>query len=406
MTIHKFQQFFRRVVRKLEDHPLPLKRYALLFLAILSVRLCLEFFANQRLFRFDDVLHISLWFIFIVEAFMLQLHLYTKTDAGRIIRLVVCCFSIALTAPIIDLLISQGKLSKMNYLSIHSASDALWSYLTIGGASLSRGATIGIRIEIVLLVLASFNYIYLKTKSLLRAVIGTLSIYTVLFLSGAVPLFLAWINGVFHLTYGPEDQSSVNLLFTVDVLLFLVLVVRLKRKMIPFRFSVPLVLRFVLSTGLVVSGALLARQDYPDSWHPDPTTIYSFPLLLLIVCLLNYYDHFGTEHDAEKRSGFNLQNGLFALLLLMSWCISFQTCFAVLLAWGLRFLLYEEPLQLLRVPVLGALLQAGTSAAYLLIGFQAFGAPMIGISTMILLISLIGSFLIHLTAYLVERRKV
>lgn len=403
--MQKLQLLFQRTVRTIEDNPLPLKRYLLLFLAILVIRLCLEFFANQRLFRSEDVVHISLWFIFIVEAFMLQLHLFTKTDPARIIRLVVCCFSIALTAPIIDLVISQGKLSKMNYLSMHSLTDAAWSYVTIGGASLSRGATIGIRIEIVLLVLASFNYIYLKTKSLLRALLGTLSIYTVLFLSGAVPFFLGLINGLFHLTYGPDDQSSVYLLFTVDIALFLVLVLRLKQKTVPFLFSTLVLLRFVLSAGLVVLGALLARKQYPDSWHADPTTIYYFPLLLLIVCLLNYYDQYGRGRRPETPQRFNMQNGLFLVLLLTGWYVSFHTCFAVLLAWGIQFLLYEEPLRFMRIPYLSAVLQACLSCTFLLIGFQAFGAPMIGIATGIFFLVLIASFLIHLTAYLVVTKK-
>jgi hypothetical protein len=143
----KFKQIFQLIVDKIEGVDLPIHRYLFLFIAILSVRLCLEFFSNQRLFKAEDVLHISLWFIFIVEAFMLQLHLFSKEKVDKIIRLVVCCFSIALTAPIIDLIVSQGKMSKMNYLAINSGSDLLWSYITIGGASLSRGATLGIRIE-------------------------------------------------------------------------------------------------------------------------------------------------------------------------------------------------------------------------------------------------------------------
>ncbi len=133
--MQRIQALFLNIVAKIEDYPLPLKRYFLLFAAILSVRLCLEFFANHRLFRLDDVIHIGLWFIFIVEAFMLQLHLFSKMPVERIVKLVVCCFSIALTAPLIDLVVSQGKFSKMNYLSINSAGDLLWSYVTIGGAA-------------------------------------------------------------------------------------------------------------------------------------------------------------------------------------------------------------------------------------------------------------------------------
>ena len=252
--MRKIQAFFKQTVAQIEDYPLPLKRYLLLFIAILSLRLCLEFYANNRLFQANDVLHIGLWFLFIVQAFMVQLHLFSKVNVEQIVKLVVCCFSIALTAPIIDLVVSQGKFSKMNYLSVNSFSDIAWSYITIGGASLTRGATLGIRIEIVLLVIASFNYVYLKTGNIWRALAGTFSIYTILFLSGAIPYFLGKINTVFHLTYGPNDQSSSYLLFTLDILLFLFLAYRYNRKMISFKFDFSIIFRLSLihiSQGIV-----------------------------------------------------------------------------------------------------------------------------------------------------------
>jgi len=396
--MQKFQAFFKQIVANIEDYPLPLKRYLLLFLAILSIRLCLEFFANHRLFRFEDVLHIGLWFIFIVGAFMLQLHLFSKVKIEQIVKLVVCCFSIALTAPIIDLLISQGKFSKMNYLSVNSYTDIAWSYLTIGGASLNRGATIGIRIEIVLLVFASFNYMYLKTKSLLRTFIATFSIYTVLFLSGTVPFFMGKLNVLFQLTYGPDDQSSIYLLFTLDVLIFLFLAFRYNRKLIPFRFSIRSVVRIITSIGLIVLGAYLARKNYPTNWVLDPTTLYYFPLLAIVLVLLVAYESYGRSNH-HSTNQFHLQNGLLILLLCTSACISFYTSFAVMLSWSSLFILYEKPLLFSSIPFLAALFNAFLMTSYLVIGYLTFDAPMVGIDSIVLLLTLIVSFSVNLGYY-------
>lgn len=396
--MQKLQLFFRKTVKTIEENPLPIKYYLFLFAAILTVRLCLEFFANQRLFRQTDVIHISLWFIFIIEAFMLQLHVFTKTDVIRIVKLVTCCFSIALTAPIIDMVISQGKFSKMNYLSVHSFQDVFWSYLTIGGASLSRGATIGIRIEIVLLVIASFNYIYVKTGSLFRSLIGTFSIYTVLFLSGLIPLLINGINSLLHLHYGPDDQSTVYLLFLVDLILLLLLVFRSKSSNTIPRFSFVFIVRIVTAFGLCASGILIARNLYPANWILDPTTLYYFPLLFIVIALLLY------THRNNSLTDFSAQSGILFLLLTSSYLISFYTCFAVLLAWGIQFLLFEFPLQLQRIPVLNSLLYAGLNTSFFLIGFMSFGAPMIGVPTYVLFFILLGSFSIHL-AYIYIRKR-
>lgn len=401
--MQKIQSFFKQTVAKIEDYPLPLKRYLLLFIAILSLRLCLEFFANHRLFQADDVMHIGLWFLFIVQAFMLQLHLFSKANVEQIVKLVVCCFSIALTAPIIDLLVSQGKFSKMNYLSVNSFSDIAWSYITIGGASLSRGATLGIRIEIVLLVIASFNYVYLKTGNIWRALAGTLSIYTVLFLSGAIPYFLGKINTAFNLTYGANDQSSSYLLFTLDIALFLFLVYRYNRKMISFKFDFSMIFRIIGSIGLVVLGAYLARTAYPTNWMLDPTTLYYFPLLAILLLILFVYENYGKQHLKSETTDFTLQNGILLVLVCISSCISFHTLFAVLFTWGMLFFLYEKPLRFINIPYLSPLLQAGLMFGYLLIGFMGFGAPMIGMETNVIFLTLIVSFSTYLVMFYINR---
>jgi len=400
----RLQAFFSHTVALLEEYPLPLYRYVFLFTAILAIRLCLEFFANQRLFRTDDVIHIGLWFLFIVQAFMIQLHFFSGVKTERIIRLVVCCFSIALTAPLIDLLVSQGRFSKMNYLSVNSVSDIVRSYFTIGGASLSRGATIGIRIEIVLLVVASFNYVHQKTKSLMRAFLATFSIYTVLFLSGALPFFLGLINNLFGIEYGPEDQSSMRLLFTLDILLFIVLAVRSGKALVAFDWSLVPLLKFIGSIGLVIFGGMLARSAYPANWVFDPTTLYDFPLLIIVLLLLTVSENHARRNVGQEDPGyFRLQNGLLFLLLLTSACISFYTFFAVLLAWALQFFLYEKPLRFILVPYLSLSLQACQSCAWLLIGFMTFRAPMIGIGAPLLLSVLLISFFIYLILFFIYR---
>lgn len=387
----------------MEDYPLPLKRYLLLFMAILGVRLCLEFFANQRLFRLEDVLHIGLWFIFIVEAFMLQLHLFSRVRVELIVKLVVCCFSIALTAPIIDLIVSQGKFSKMNYLTINTPADLIWSYLTIGGASLSRGATIGIRIEIVLLVIASFNYVYLKTGNIFRSLLGTLSIYTVLFFSGTLPFLIGKLNDLLHLTYGPDDQSSVYLLFTLDMVLFLILAYRFRPKSIPVKVSPRLVFRIISALGLVVLGAYLARKQYPDNWHIDPTTIYYFPLLAIVLLLLFAFENYAINSRGQSPDNFHVSNGLLAVTVLTAACISFYTCFSVLMAWSVLFLLYEKPLTFVHIPVLSAILQSCLNCAFLFIGFMTFRAPMIGMGKNVLFLTLALSFSFHLILSFLNR---
>ena len=279
--LKRIQGLFVKTVDHVENQQAPFTRYYFLFAAILAVRLALEFFSSRRLFTIDDILHIGLWFIFIVLAFRVQLHLFSGEKIIKVAKLVIVFFSIALTAPIIDLILTGGVGAKMNYLSLHSWKDIAWSYITVGGSSLSRGATPGIRIEIALLVIASFNYVRTKKNSILQGVIAAVSIYTVLFLSGAVPLLLGYIVNIFHLQYQPDDQSTVLLLLMLDIFLLCIAFSRHSPSNIYRILSAVPWLAVTLALLLAGFGASRSLQNYPGNWILTPTTLFWFPLLLV-----------------------------------------------------------------------------------------------------------------------------
>lgn len=385
----RLQQKFKQAALFLEEIDLGLRSYIYLFLAILAFRLCLEFFANQKLFSIHDVIHIGLWFTFILLAFIVQLHLFSRVDLTRILKLCIVCFSIALTAPIIDLIISQGKLVKMNYLSIHSFQDFLFSYFTIGGASLTRGATIGIRVEIILLMLASFNYIYVKRSSLLIAFLGSFSIYTILFLSGTVPLIINYLTQAVHLPYALEDHSTELLLFCIDLLLILYISNKIAGKKTAQPLNLPTIIDFVFCIGALLYGASLARMRYPENWSLNASSVFHFPILALILLLFfRYLNHKNSSLDTDKRNE-HYENGFWLLVLTSGLIISFYSFFALLLIWATLFVLYEKPTVWIKSPALSVFFKSILYTFFVFFGFLTFGAPLIGIDLLHLVILLL-----------------
>lgn len=375
--LKKVQDIFVRTVNFVENRPVPFVRYYFLFAAILAVRLALEFFSSRRLFTLDDILHIGLWFIFIVLAFLIQLHLFSGEKIMKVAKLVIVFFSIALTAPIIDLIVTGGVGAKMNYLSLHSWKDVAWSYVTIGGSSLSRGATPGIRIEIALLVIASFNYVRTKQNSILKGIIAAISIYTILFMSGAVPLLLGYIVSTFHLQYQPGDQSTVLLLLSLDIFLLLLAMFRHAPsqglgmlKKVPWG-------GFIVALCCAAIGIFLALKNYPGNWQLTPTTLFWFPLLaMMVICFAGYT---ALQHPGSKSlQPVAILNGLLLLIVVISCMISAKTFFTSILTWAVLFLLHDPVLALKRVPILRNLLNALVLLSVAFIGFCSFGAPMIG----------------------------
>ena len=401
--LKKLQAFFVRIVQRVENNPAAFSLYYFLFAAILALRLSLEFFSSHRLFTLDDIMHIGLWFIFIVLSFMIQLHLFSGEKMMKVAKLVIVFFSIALTAPLIDLIITGGVGAKMNYLSLRSWKDIAWSYITIGGSSLSRGATPGIRIEIILLVFASFNYVRTKKQSIFKGIIAGLCIYTVLFLSGAVPLLLGYMVSSFHLQYQSNDQSTVLLLLTADIFLLFFALYRHSPGFINKIIRVIPWPGILLAIFHVVIGAALALKNYTGNWNLTPTSIFWFSLLLVLcICFAAYT---GVQKIQETDTGNGNRNeaitkGLLLLMIIISSMISAGTFFSTSLLWSIIFLSGQPPLYLKKIPVLRNLLTAILMLAAAFTGFCTFGGPMIGfpaawISVILAGVFLAGSFTEH-----------
>lgn len=385
--MNAFQSWFNKIVTYLENSSTPFRRYVFLFFAILFVRLVLEFFSNNRLFRLEDIVHIGLWFMFIVSAFLIQLHLFSGESITKVFKVVVVCFSIALSAPIIDLIISHGMGVKMNYLSINSINDIVFSYFTMGGSSLNRGATIGIRVEIVILLIASFNYIYSKTKKILRTCIGTFCIYTILFFSGTLPYLISKLASSLSLKFEVEDNSSILMLLLLNLLTIGSIVYRKYAALI-----ISILKRINWLTALIViilfiSGGLSALRNYPDNWQLNPSNLFCIPLIgVLFVLFLMFHAYLKTKEEAIITEKYYVENALFIFITCISFAISSSVFFLSLVLWAVLFLSYEAPLQLQKIKYLNNLLAGFLSVGVVLLGFVFFNAPMVGFSKQLIVL--------------------
>ncbi len=401
--LKKLQNLFLATIEKIEGNPTPLKRYFLLFIAILALRLTLEFFSSNRLFTLADIAHIGLWFVFIVLAFLIQLQVFSKEKMERVVKLVIVSFTIALSAPVIDLLISGGQGAKMNYLSVNSWSDFWWNYFTAGGTSITRGATLGIRIEIALLVIAAFNYIRLKSKSYLRAFVGTISIYSVLVLSGIVPMAMNFIVNFLNLSYTEGDNSTILMLLSLNTRLLFIAFYRHSPKRITSLIANIPWLGFALAIIPFLIGLGLARTTFPAQWSLNPTRTFYFllfPMLGFCFAVLAGLQLKTFQEKINRQKDLAVKNGLLLLIPIISFSISEFTFFIALLIWGLLFLTFEAPLKLFKLPGLRNLFIGMGCCSAALFGFTALGGPMIGfpkdwLLTIFILgfgISLIGEF--------------
>lgn len=385
----RLTDFVARTGARIEAWEVSVPRLFLLFGALLSIRLVLEFFSNQRLFRIDDVIHIGLWFTFVVLAFITLLHAIAGIPVIRAARLAVVCYVFSWSAPLIDLLLFQGRGVRMAYLSIGSPGQLLEAYLTFGGPSILRGATPGIRIEIACLVLACFIYVYRRQHSLVRAALAAIAIYTMLFLTGAIPYLLNLLVQALGLSFSAADSSTILLLWTLDLGLLTLLAWR--HAPAALRADHPGIVRGAVPWFLVMAlaGAWLAHGAYPDNRAWTASTLFWPPLLLWLAVMLVRLPSLPASWCLPAW----LLGTATVLLLEPRLLLGFQSLVAS--QWlGLAILRPIVPGAGRGCRVVDGITVSTGAAAALLFGFQVLGGPMIGVPTLWILVAASGGAII------------
>ena len=388
MTVAAAWRWFRATAERIEAIDVPFPRFIGLYFALLGIRLCLEFFSSQRLYTADDVVHIGLWFSFVVIAFMALLQAATGEAMIRIARLAIVCYVFSWSAPIIDLLVHRGIPARMNYLSINSWADFAQAYVTFGGPSLMRGATIGIRIEIACLVLACFLYVHGKRGSVWRAALAALAIYTMLFATGAIPYLLGLLIDVLDLHYGANDQSTVLLLYCLNAGLLTHVVLRHQPDLWRRARAQVRLLAVAGAAAAFAFGAWSAHSAYPDNTTLNPTTL--FWGLMLPWMLLAFVVWFGLVRIDDPASA-PVRIGLWAVISVGTLLIGGRYAFAMqivfALCWSWQVWLAPCRDQIWVIAISHGLVVAAAALA----GFQLLGGPMVGFPTRALLALLLAT---------------
>jgi len=172
---------------------------------VLMARFFLEVFSNPTSSGFfssdaSTLLHYSLFFMVIVVIFMIILQIFAPDWRPAIPRLVAVSFPVIFIAPIVDFIASGGRGIKMLYL-FDSPGRMFLSFFSFTNKSLGGGATIGLQIEIALVLLFVGLFVYLVSKNWGKAVISSLVLYAVIFILSSLP-------GVMNIIGGGADPTQ------------------------------------------------------------------------------------------------------------------------------------------------------------------------------------------------------
>jgi len=414
---------FQTVFKTIENHPLTLATFTATLFAIIAIRIGLENTLDHLPFRFADEFfyqfsHHFLTFITIFLSALPVLAWAGRVNMKQAANILLAGFLIIWTPPIVDEIISRGA-GLWSFYSFDSLLGLLERYITFFGDKPDIGITYGVRFEVGIVVLFIFAYTWIKSRSLLRASLAGILLYTILFVVGVLPSIVTILllgPSMGFLSVGEQDiarlmlsPASLFILNPPD----LTSVLGIKMSLIYGALIGPLIAALVFffyrsvfwalyqnarfpqviyHNGLFLLGAGLTWLYGENSFQPD---IFHFAgtliLLIAVTCawlasvIVN--DLRDVAIDRVTNTNRPLITGsidvgtyrtigllFFATSIFFAAIVSTQAALLFVLYQALAFLYSADPLRLKRIPIVATMLAASASLLILFAGFIVFSA--------------------------------
>ncbi len=176
--------------------------WILAFLGILLVRFFLENISSETATGIlaSDMstnVHYILFYIAVAAVFFILLSKLIPQEKRLIPKLILFGFLGIWMAPIFDMVISGGSGYPMAYI-FQEPAELIRSFFTFFGPMTMPGATPGVRLEIIILMITIFLLMITLTDSLKKSFIASLGLYAIIFFFGSLPsivYFIAHISG-------------------------------------------------------------------------------------------------------------------------------------------------------------------------------------------------------------------
>lgn len=185
---------FKQMIKTLEDSNEPLSNSFLTFFSAIFLRNLLEAYSQtynhlnlSSTSLAGELLHYTLSYMMMAMWIVLLFYSATKTSIKKIARLVLPGFLLLLVTPIVDLLLSGGDGIDISYLLPNNKN--LWhAYLTYAGGR--NGISVGIKVEVMILLIASYFYFRIKKLSILKSTFFVWLLYSLIFCCALLPILI------------------------------------------------------------------------------------------------------------------------------------------------------------------------------------------------------------------------
>ncbi len=255
------------IIGSLQSEDIPFSAHVLTFLSAVTLRNIVE--ASSTKLPLSTIppawTHYYLWAVCLAATLIALGHFVTRESPTRTARIVLPGFVLLLIAPTVDLILTRGAGEAMNYICPGDSVPLYQRFSTFFGPPMKSGITLGMRIEIAIVLCLAFFLFRLKHCRRWRSVVGTVALYTVIFLFVSVPCYT---DPIFRsispgYRYNSSDIDCCLLLLTIPLLVLLLWRERpALLSALAGNMRIPRLLHYelMLAFGWILAGANLTRS--------------------------------------------------------------------------------------------------------------------------------------------------
>lgn len=389
-----FMSKVRNILSRIANNNVSLIYFILFFFFATNLRNFIELFFSDydELFFlgnfFIAVVHYNFFYISLACSLIIFFTLISKEKVEKVSKIILTFFFIVVFPPIFDLIVSGGKGYNIGYIM----KNFLWQFLTFFSSFDTSGVTIGIRIEIALVLLGSFIYFLSRRESIIKSLFFTTITYCLLFVYLALPFFLELFLKIFGLTFKYSalllSEFFVFLLFFQAIILFYLY----NKKYFISIINDIKPLRLIYFELMFLLGVAILTKNYVVTF----TAISFFNIFLMVFAIafawlfciiVNDIEDYDTDR-INNRSNSIISNTipkkehnyigiiLLTLAFLFSAIVSFKAFFLIFLFVGNYFMYSLPPLKLKRITFFSKMIIGLNSLILILAGYTLFGNSM------------------------------
>ncbi len=390
----KFLKKIETLTTSIENLDSPFIYFILTFIFAVALRNFLETISDPDgciLFVFFS--HYYIFYSSLVLTFIVLFHFATRVEIGKTARLVFAFSPLIIMAPLFDLIISSGRGFNMAYMFPEQYNELLLRFLSFGGSFTDLGITPGIRIEVGLIILASFFYFLVKKVSLLRSLFFAFLTYLIIFMYGAAPFILTLFYGLpakndYFLHVSLSNLYLLIMSFLSPWIFYLhnkkfftailkdIRILRLMHFELMFIFGVFLAWK--------LSGGAIIIPSFQDIFF----YVIFVLLAILYACLFSAFGNNLADRQIDRISNKarptvsmeiptekyeKLSWIFFFMALFYSLVVNFTSFFLILLFIGNFFLYSMPPLRLKRIPFFSKIFISLNSLVLVIMGYLFMG---------------------------------